>query len=703
MPPTRKRLVILSLDRRVNTFLCNIVHNIIGRRVAIAGASLDEPPPAFGRADLVLTSGRHLVQEAQRHFPQVPVLAPERIVTGFNLEKVLMLPRATRVLVVNHPRAATEETVASLRSLGLDHLRYIPFWQGHPAPPSVTRVKTAISPGMRHLCPAHITTHIDIGPRLISMASFARLLVHLELDLGYLDRYANTYHGFLVEASRKLAGTLVHAELLAKRNDVILDEFDEGVIVVNAEGRIEKANRAAQRIVAPDGQSLQHQLLGQRLAPFEKIADLIDPALEAAKTASIYRWQNRQVVVTRIPVDSGGQRTHLYTLREIAGIQRLEQRLRVELARKGYLPKYDFTDIRGRSPQLAAAVDKAARFARTDKTILITGESGTGKELFAHAIHCNSLRREGPFVAVNFAGLPETLIESELFGYAEGAFTGALKGGKAGLFEQAHGGTIFLDEIGDAAPGVQSRLLRVLQERELLRVGGSRIIPVDVRVIAATNTDLGRAMEAGRFRRDLYYRLNALPLEIPPLRERPQDILTLFNRYQESHYAVRKSISAGAAACLAAYPWPGNVRELINAVDYAAIASEGLAEIGLDHLPPSLQRHSPPGPDSGSEPDDDPRAVIARLCTRRLGLPAIRAVLRCLRESRPRALGRNRLCRRLAEAGVAVTEGEMKRLIRILAGEGLVAVGSTKQGTALTPRGQGLLARLEDGGLAELG
>jgi len=690
----RKRLFIFSLDSRVNRFLVHIAGDILGEKVAITGASLDMAPIDFPGADLILTSGAHLAARTRELFPGVPVLSPRRIVTGYNLEKVLMLPAGTPTLVVNHPEAATAETIASLKALGLDHLRYIPFWQGRESDTEVARTQTAISPGMAHLCPAHVHNCIDIGPRLISMASFARLLAALGLGLDDLERYANTYHGYLVEASRKLAGTLTRVELLAKRNEIILHQVDEGLLLVDDRGRIDQANRAAQRLLAPGGEALVNRSLPEILSTFEKIADLIEAAAEDDKSASIYLLGDKQVIVTRIPVISGLQRTHLFTLREIAGIQRLEKSVRVKLARRGYLTKYHLGDIRGRSPALKAALERAARFAMTDKTILITGETGTGKELFAHAMHAHSLRRDGPFVAVNFAGLPQTLIESELFGYAEGAFTGALKGGKAGLFEQAHGGTIFLDEIGDAAPEVQARLLRVLQEREILRVGGSRIVPVDVRVIAATNTDLGRAMAEGRFRQDLYYRLNALPLEIPPLRQRGEDILDLFHHFQQRQYGLRKPLAAEAEACLVRYPWPGNVRELIGAVDYAAIASQGLARIDRRHLPPPVQRQASPAAAEGGETPPSFAPLRLRLAATGIDPARMQTLLGAMAASEPAPVGRQRLCRHLADQGLPMGEGRLRTLMGILRREGMVAVGTTRQGTTLTPKGRALLDAL---------
>jgi transcriptional regulator with PAS, ATPase and Fis domain len=690
MPSRPKRLHIFSLDRRANRFLRNIVHNIIGSEVAITGASIEEQNVSVEDVDLVLVSGQHLLSEARRRFPDTPVLAPGRIITGYNLEKVLMLPKGTQVLVVNHPRRNAEETIDALRNLGIDHLDYVPFWQGPEQSAACRHIHTAISPGMKHLCPEHVRTHIDIGPRLISLTSFCRLLLALDVDLGYLEHYANTYLSFLMAASRKLAETLSHAELLAKRNEIILNEFDEGIVMVSAAGRVDRANRTARELIAPDGGEVLHRPFQHLIANLEKVADLVESGDESQKSAGIYAHNDKQLIVTRIPVVSGGQRSYLYTFREIARIQRLEKDVRVKLARKGHLTKYDFRDIWSQSPWMAEVVKMARRFAKTDKTILITGKSGTGKELFAHAIHCHSLRRDGPFVAVNFAGLSETLIESELFGYDEGAFTGARKGGKAGLFEQAHGGTIFLDEIGDASPGVQSRLLRVLQERELLRVGGSKIVPVNVRVIAATNTDLGRAMEEQRFRQDLYYRLNALPLDIPPLRERPEDILYLFNRFLKHRYAIEKVLSSEAAGRLSAYPWPGNVRELINTVDYACIASQANPRLLLEHLPAAIRRH-----DRSAGPPPANIQELAALATRLAGgrepLGIVRALLDVMDHQPFGGMGRNRMCRALAVRGIPFTEGRMKSLLKRLRSEELIMVGATRQGTVLTARGKALL------------
>jgi Nif-specific regulatory protein len=253
--------------------------------------------------------------------------------------------------------------------------------------------------------------------------------------------------------------------------------------------------------------------------------------------------------------------------------------------------KYDFSSMVGTSGPMRQMYHEMARVAERNTTVLIRGESGTGKELIASAIHYHSPRAKKPFVKVNCAALPETLIESELFGHERGAFTGA-ESRKKGRFEMANGGSLFLDEIGELSPATQAKLLRVLQEREFERVGGTDPVRVDVRVIAATNRDLEKALREGLFREDLYYRLNVFPIFIPPLRERRADILPLADhfaeKYAREHGKPIKRISTSAIDQLACYHWPGNVRELENTIERAVLMADGEVIHG-HHLPPTLQ------------------------------------------------------------------------------------------------------------------
>ena len=266
-----------------------------------------------------------------------------------------------------------------------------------------------------------------------------------------------------------------------------------------------------------------------------------------------------------------------------------------QVLRERIREKYQFANIVGDSAELQAVFDVVKRAAPTRATVLILGESGTGKELIAQAIHEESPRAEKPFVKVNCAALSETLLESELFGHEKGSFTGAV-GRREGRFELADGGTLFLDEIGDITPALQVKLLRVLQQREFERVGGTTTLKVDVRVVAATNKDLAVEVKSSRFREDLFYRLNVVTVTLPPLRKRKSDVPQLvahfIEKYNELHGKVVKGLAPGTLNALLSYDWPGNVRELGNVVERAVVLARG-SELTSDDLPPTLRGPRP--------------------------------------------------------------------------------------------------------------
>jgi PAS domain S-box-containing protein len=298
----------------------------------------------------------------------------------------------------------------------------------------------------------------------------------------------------------------------------------------------------------------------------------------AAELGEIQQIGNVSIVTNRVPIVVDGEVLGVVaTFQEIEKIQKMESQIRKKLLAKGHVAKSIFDGIKGQSKKMRKTIEKAKLYAEVDSTVLIMGETGTGKELFAQSIHNYSLRADKPFVAVNCAALPENLLESELFGYVEGAFTGARKGGKTGLFELAHGGTIFLDEISEMTPSLQARFLRVLQEKEVVKIGDDKIIPIDVRVIAATNRNLHEYVEEGKFREDLFYRLCVLRLDIPPLRERKEDVyeLVLYFIDLKSKTLNKKvpKISPKIMEKLVNYDWPGNVRQLENLIERCIVIS----------------------------------------------------------------------------------------------------------------------------------
>jgi two-component system response regulator PilR (NtrC family) len=284
-------------------------------------------------------------------------------------------------------------------------------------------------------------------------------------------------------------------------------------------------------------------------------------------------------------------------------LERRQLRQENVLLKRALRTSHQFANIIGASEPMVAVFKLIETIAPTNSTILVTGESGTGKELVARAIHVNSLRREHPFVAVNCGALTETLLESELFGHMRGSFTGAATN-KKGLIEVGEHGTVFLDEIGEMSPMMQVKLLRVLQERRFRRVGGTEELPVDIRIIAATNRDLSKMVAEGRFREDLFYRINVIPVHLPPLRERREDIPLLaehfLGKFRDQMGKPLSGISGEAMAVLQRYDWPGNIRELENVLE-RAVALERTPSILLDSLPPQLRGHVQAGAASGAQ------------------------------------------------------------------------------------------------------
>lgn len=354
---------------------------------------------------------------------------------------------------------------------------------------------------------------------------------------------------------------------------VILNAVHEGVVTIDKNGNILNLNTEAQEMLG-----LNQEILGQPAKTVFR-PQLLEGIHSKRLLGHPEKVNGQDLVINLYPIlDRGVHLGTVLTLQNTLEIQQAEYNIRRKFHGKGLIAKFSLSDFVGNSDPVRLVLDQARKYAQTDSSILIQGESGTGKELLAQGMHQVSLRKKGPFVAINCAALPENLLESELFGYEEGAFTGARKGGKAGLFELAHKGTLFLDEVGELPLNVQARLLRVLQEKEVMRVGGDRVIPVDVRLISATHRNLNEALDKGEFRADLFYRLNVLGLMVPPLRERKGDIRLLMNRFLEELSLklgkFKLSYSKEVYQAFEKYHWPGNVRELRNCVEKLIVLSE---------------------------------------------------------------------------------------------------------------------------------
>ncbi len=360
----------------------------------------------------------------------------------------------------------------------------------------------------------------------------------------------------------------------------IYDNAKEGYMLITSQGDIAVFNSIMAAIFEVEADDVINKKIDNILAENPEFQKIFSMAEASGELATV---MGRSVIVSRFPLQEDGVLTGiLINVQNASNIHDLDVKARKHYLKKGFVAKASFRDIIRESPAMEDVVRKAVLYARTKSNIIIYGETGTGKELFAQSIHNRSGYAKGPFVAINCASFPPSLLESELFGYEEGAFTGAKKGGKLGIFELAHNGTIFLDEIGEMGLNLQSGLLRVLQEKEVIRLGGDRVVPIDVRVICATNKDLLSMVKEGRFREDLYYRINVLKLRIPPLRERGEDAWEITKSILRAAGDKHIETKTYMRNYLCSYAWPGNVRELQGFLECVlAMQSNGTVDEGM--------------------------------------------------------------------------------------------------------------------------
>ena len=389
------------------------------------------------------------------------------------------------------------------------------------------------------------------------------LLAQSDRLLDFLDRMADLLANKVAEQERVL-----QLKTMQKQIETIINTVQEGIVATDKKGRIINLNSAAAGMLQMNPEEARSHYLMDYL-PGLPVLNLLEQKNEWTNRETFRMNDGRKIyfIVSSKLWREGDEICGLVaTVRELSEVRKFVSHISTQTH------YYTFDMILGNSPVMAKVKQEAAQAAAGTATVLIQGESGTGKELFARAIHCAGERREKPFIAINCAAIPEALLESELFGYEEGAFTGAKRGGKPGKFELADGGTVFLDEIGDMSLSIQSKLLRVLQERRIERVGGVGSSSIDVRILAATHKDVEAMVGRGEFRQDLFYRINVFPLHVPPLRERAEDILLLIETFLARYcQALNKQIQGmenGVYQWLLQYSWPGNIRELENTMEY---------------------------------------------------------------------------------------------------------------------------------------
>lgn len=667
----KKRVSVITLLPRSGRFYAGQVEELFGGRAAVrAFSTLDGSVEDLQASDLYLLSTDAFAdaEEARRMIPptgqvvEIQLTYPKEVI-----QRLKRIPRGTRVLFVNATCQMAREAITQLEQLGVNQLDFRPYGPESEFPEDTQLI---VTPDELELVPEGAGEVVNIGHRPCTPGTMIEAAIRLGLEELLEERQFQNYMKAMAAGNYSFDEIFARSRNMESRFDILMSILDEGMIGVNEKGNIYACNQKAQSITGENRSRIMGKC-GDQVFPYIPFKKCMEE--KAPLGPRLIHIGSVGINLSLAPVLRQGKCIGAFaTLQPFHEAERRQSELRSQLMHKGYQAKYRIEDVVGESQPIEKTKALLGKMAVTESPVLLIGETGTGKELFAHGVHLASRRSSGPFVAINVAAMPENLLESELFGYEEGAFTGARKGGRPGLFEIAHGGTLFLDEIEGMSPAMQVKLLRVLQEREVMRVGGNQIIRVDVRIVAATNESLEDKLEDGSFRRDLYYRLNALPALIPPLRERGEDLWLLMEHFRKK---------TGGEFCLSEevrrifwnYSWPGNIRELQNVVEYLSFTGEPV--IRGEDLPPAF--------------------IKARGAEKREELPqeypeGFWFVLEQLYKASERheRMGREGILQEAKKCHLPLSQHEIREALGFMASEELVKISRGRGGSMLTPNGR---------------
>lgn len=685
----KKHILMITYDKDASLYHAKQLQSLLGQQVTVSGCSVQELlESSVPDADLycITTDALEQVPDFQDQLPDGANIVYFFVTFSYaGIQKLREVPADTKALFVNLNEKMALECITSLSQLGINHISFYPFYPGASLA-GMEDITLAVTPDERRYIPDDMDQIIDLGQRQVDCNTVAEILLKLKLYdmlespkiLEYFSSIASNFYSY-----NELLGRSTYMESTFQK---LLNVLDIGIIGVDKQENVFIYNRKAEQILGVSLGEVSGKSASEAI-PYIPFAE--DKAKGYTVGSRLMHFHGTPINVNIVPISRNQKQIGaIAIIRHFAEEEARQNKIRIQLLERGHQAKYVFDDIIGVSPAIQRVKDIAQKMSRTRSSILITGESGTGKELFAHAIHNASERKNRPFIAINCAALPENLLESELFGYVDGAFTGAKKGGKMGLFEFAHTGTFFLDEVEGMSPMLQIKLLRVLQEHEVMRVGDNRMISVDVRVIAATNEKLERLVEAGSFRQDLYYRLNTLPIDLPPLRERKEDIFPLMEAFQKE-LGCHFTLTRAAQEEFMKHDWNGNIRELRNYVEYFSYLDEPV--IDRDALPPGFYRRVHRKADHALTKEDS--LQLRELAGKRLD--EYRFILQTLEESRQsnQTVGRQYLIEKARDTGLLLSQYEVREILAALEREHCVKISKGRGGTRITERG---LALLED-------
>lgn len=676
-----KQLGIVTTSAIVGEFYKGIIHDIIGNDIKISNFSFDtnsfDDPESLENLralDVILISTFSQYEIVKKHIGNIfNAVIVKLTLSKEGYEIIKSLENVGNVMLVNLSMEMCLETIGLLYQLGFDNFNFTPVYPGMT---NIPDIDIAITTGEKQHVPKNVKKVYDLGHRLIDENTIIELLVSLDMAERLTDGSVNKYFEKLIKHNMGIEYLLSNSNILNNQLDTLLSLMDKGVIYVDSKGTIVSCNGSAEKIV-----KLKHsEMIGknsEKILPEINFKDdtIINKLIKINEnyiTLSIYKIINNE-----------NEYNGSYAIVEdFEYTENVQNKVRLQMLKKGHIAKYDIHNIVGESPEILEVKDLIKRMAKSNYAVLITGETGTGKELVANAIHNLSNNKDKHFIAINCAAFNASLLESELFGYEPGAFTGASKDGKKGIFEYANNGTLFLDEIGEMPLELQTKLLRVIQEKEFMRVGGHEIIRVDFRVIAATNIDLEKQVEKGLFRKDLYYRLNVLPINIPPLRERKDDVAFLIeDLIKEKGYKF--VLEKETIKFLKEYEWDGNIRELINCMEY--LDNLGKGNISIEDLPYHIKNKSVTLDINFKKKD------LLKMGCNEKELETLKILYEAFNEKKK--LGRRSISQKAFEKNISLTEYEVKQIMENLSNKGLVEIGRGRGGTSISSKGIDLIRK----------
>lgn len=672
----KKKLGIVTSSKDVGREYKKQLYNVFGDTIVISNYSfLSNNLESITDLDAILISTYSQYEVLKKYISNdVKIIISKLTLSRKSFDKLKDFRIDKRAMLVNLSLEMCIETMGLLYQLGFDNYELLPVY---PNMKIIPKCDTAITTGEMLYVPKDIKNVIDLGHRLIDKNTIVEIAASLELEQILADKKVLRYFESLVAYNKGVEFLISRSNSIKNQFDTLLSIMKKGVIGVDKECKIISCNGIAEKI------------LGEDKSYVSENAKIVIPKIgfeEFFKTKKVVKNKlikinGKHVTVSIYPIGvvSGSQ---IYDITDgayaiIESFESQENRqnmLRLQLANKGHVAKYTVDNIIGKSKVIEDVKKLIVRMGNSKSAVLITGESGTGKEMVAQAIHNASPIRNKHFVAINCGAISPNLLESELFGYESGAFTGALKGGKIGIFEFANNGTLFLDEIGELPMELQARLLRVIQEKEVMRVGGNKIIKIDVRIVAATNQKLYEQVEKGQFRKDLYYRLNVLPINLPPLRDRVEDLEELIEFLKEKN-GFDFQVSKDVMDFLKGYKWDGNIRELVNCMEY--FDNMGSKVITIDDLPHHLVEIYKKG--SGKRKVNDINDLDEKE----------NFVLELFYEAflNKRKLGRRSISQKAFEENMHLTEYDVRGVLAELKNKGYINVEVGRRGSTITKDG----------------